>query len=317
MSTPRIHEAPAAESVRAGTSIGGVPDAVRRHAIAGGHEAWLEQLPTLLAELEREWSITVGRSYEGGNEAFVAETSLDDGSKAVLKVLIPRGDDSARNEMTVLRLADGDGCARLLRSDPSRGAMLIERLGTRLSESGLSARRRREILCAAAEHLWRVVPDVPLPTGAEKGRWLAGFITRSWEELDRPCSREAVTYALDCVGRRIAAHDDASSVLVHGDIHEWNALKADHGYKLIDPDGLLAEPEYDLGVIMRQDPIDPADPRASARWLARRTGRDEGATWEWAAVERLSSGLWCTRLEVQPLGRELLRTADAVAQPGA
>jgi streptomycin 6-kinase len=296
--------------------IRSVPGAVRKHAIAGGHQAWLEQLPALVAELEREWSITVGRSYDGGTEAFVADASVDDGSGAVLKVFIPRDDDSARNEITVLRLADGDGCARLLRSDLSRSAMLIERLGARLGESGLPAPQRREILCAAAERLWRLVPDSPLPTGAEKGRWLIAFITGTWEQLDRPCSKEAVAYAVDSAERRIAAHDDASSVLVHGDIHEWNALKADHGYKLIDPDGLLAEPEYDLGVVMRQDPIDPADPRASARGLAHGTGLDETATWEWAAVERLSSGLWCTRLELQPLGRDLLRTADAVAQLG-
>jgi streptomycin 6-kinase len=298
-------------------SISSVPGAVTKHAIAGGHQGWLEQLPALVAELEREWSITVGRSYDGGNEAFVADARLDDGSGAVLKVFIPRDDDSARNEIGVLRLADGDGCARLLRSDLSRGAMLVERLGARLGESGLPAPQRREILCAAAERLWRLVPDWPLPTGAEKGRWLIDFITRTWEQLDRPCSKEAVAYAVDSAERRIAAHDDAASVLVHGDIHEWNALKADHGYKLIDPDGLRAEPEYDLGVIMRRDPIDPADPRASARGLAQGTGLAEAAIWEWAAVERLSSGLWCTRLEVQPLGRDLLSAADAVAQLGA
>ena len=297
-------------------SITVVPDAVRKHAIARGHQGWLERLPALVAELEREWSITVGSSYDGGNEAFVADATLDDGSGAVLKVFIPRGDDSARNEITVLRLANGDGCARLLRSDLSRGAMLIERLGARLGDSGLPAPQRREILCAAAERLWRIVPDSPLPTGAEKGRWLVDFITRTWEELDRPCSEEAVAYAIAAAERCIAAHNDDSSVLVHGDIHEWNALKADQGYKLIDPDGLLAEPEYDLGVIMRQDPIDPADPRASARRLAQATGLDETATWEWATVERLSSGLWCTRLEIQPLGRDLLKTADIVAQLG-
>ena len=295
-------------------SIRSVPGAVRRHAITGGHQGWLEQLPALVAELEREWSITVGRSYDGGNEAFVADASLDDGSGAVLKVFIPRDDDSARNEITVLRLVDGDGCARLLRADLSRNAMLIERLGARLGESGLPAPQRREILCAAAERLWRLVPDSPLPTGADKGRWLIGFITQTWERLDRPCSEEAVAYAVASAERRISAHDDASSVLVHGDIHEWNALKADHGYKLIDPDGLMAEPEYDLGVIMRQDPINPADPLASARGLAQSTGLDETATWEWATVERLSSGLWCTRLELQPLGRDLLGTAEAVAQ---
>lgn len=297
-------------------AIRSVPDAVRSRVIGAGHADWLEEFPSLVADLERDWSMTIGRSYDGGTEAFVAEALIEDRSEAVLKVFIPREDDSIRHEIAVLRLADGDGCARLLRSDLSRGAMLIERLGARLGESGLLPMERRGLLCAAAERLWRVAPDSPLPNGAEKGRWLIDFITRTWEQLGRPCSKAAVAYAIACAERRIAAHDDASSVLVHGDIHEWNALKADHGYKLIDPDGLFAEPEYDLGVIMRQDPIDPADPRAPARWLAHRTGLDETATWEWAAVERLSSGLWCTRLEIQPLGRDLLEAADAVAQLG-
>jgi streptomycin 6-kinase len=48
---------------------------------------------------------------------------------------------------------------------------------------------------------------------------------------------------------------------VHGDVHQWNALEApadvEQGFKLVDPDGLLAEAEYDLGVIMREDPRRP------------------------------------------------------------
>jgi len=30
---------------------------------------------------------------------------------------------------------------------------------------------------------------------------------------------------------------------VHGDGHQWNALQSDSGFKLVDPDGLVAEPE--------------------------------------------------------------------------
>jgi streptomycin 6-kinase len=29
--------------------------------------------------------------------------------------------------------------------------------------------------------------------------------------------------------------------LVHGDVHQLNALESDSGFKLVDPDGLLAE----------------------------------------------------------------------------
>lgn len=49
-------------------------------------------------------------------------------------------------------------------------------------------------------------------------------------------------------------HDDERAVPVHGDVHQWNALQARSGFKLIDPDGLLAEAEYDMGVLMHEGP---------------------------------------------------------------
>lgn len=294
-----------------------VPEIVRNKARACGATAWLDALPELVAELEREWSIRVGSSYSGGTEAFVAEATLADGSEAVLKLQIPRADiDAFRHQITVLRLADGEGCARLLRDDAERCALLLERLGRKLFDLGRPLAERHEILCVAAERLWRPAPGCGLPTGAEKGQWLVDFITSTWEELDRPCSERAVEHALACAAHRIAAHDDERAVLVHGDIHEWNALEAGDRFKLIDPDGLLAEAEYDLGILMREDPAEllaDGDPHARARWLAQRTGLDATAIWEWGVVERVSTGLVCTQIDLQPVGREMLAVADRLS----
>src|SRR5687768_2414760 len=114
-----------------------VTELVRNKAIVEGAGHWLAELPDLVAGLEREWAMAVHRTYSGGSEAFVAGVTLDDGSEAVLKVLIPRANDWAANEITVLTLADGNGCARLLRFDVARSAMLLERLGPALNEFGL------------------------------------------------------------------------------------------------------------------------------------------------------------------------------------
>ncbi len=162
----------------------------------------------------------------------------------------------------------------------------------------------------------RLAPDCGLPTGADKGHWLVHFIGSKWEELGRPCSEQAVDYALKCAARRIAAHDDERAVLVHGDIHEWNALEADSNFKLVDPDGLLAEAEYDMGILMREDPVEliDGDPRVRSRWLARRTGLDESAIWEWGVVERVSTGLLGTSIDLQPIGRQMLAAADLFAR---
>jgi len=295
-----------------------VPEVVRAKAVAVGAAHWLDELPWLIATLERVWSCTVGRVYPAATEAFVADVTLDGGAPAVLKLLIPRAGDHAANEMTVLRLAGGTGCVRLLRDDPARGALLLERLGPSLYELRLPIERRHEILCAVARQLWRPAPGCGLPTGADKGRWLTESIVAMWEGHDRPCSRQAVEHALACSARRIRAHDDERAVLVHGDVHQWNALRAPtgNGFKLVDPDGLLAEAEYDLGIVMREDAVElmHGDPGDRARWLADRTGLDAVAIWEWGVVERVSTGLLCTSIGLQPAGREMLAAADRIAR---
>ena len=185
-----------------------VPAVVRNKAHAAGAEDWLERLPALVASLEADWSIAVGRPYEGGSEAFVAEATRRDGTSAVLKVLVPGAGNDPCNEATVLRIADGDGCPELYGYDAARGALLMERLGRPMYELGLPISRRLEILCATAARIWRPTPDCGLPTGAEKARWLSDFIVMLWEELDRPCSEKAVDDALACAvgaNRRTAA----------------------------------------------------------------------------------------------------------------
>jgi streptomycin 6-kinase len=292
-----------------------VPDVVRRKALVAGAEAWLDEIPSLVARFERDWELTVGRVFTDATEALVANAHLHDGTSAVIKLIVPRDGDAARNEIAVLRLANGDGCAKLLRADESCGALLIERLGPSLNELGLPFEQRLQILTDAARCVWRPAPDAGLPTGADKGRWLVEYITRMWADLDRPCSEQAVDYALGCAARRIAAHDNERSVLVHGDVHEWNALQSADGFKLVDPDGLLAEAEYDLGVLMREDPAEllGGDPRDRANDLAARTGLDAIAVWEWGVVERVSTGLVLASIDVQPVARQMLHAADVVA----
>ena len=296
-----------------------VPPVVRNEAQAAGALEWLRDLPSIVDDLGQEWGIEVGRVFGGATEAYVAEATLADGTPAVLKLVVPRPGDHASNEITVLELAAGDGCARLLRSDRARSALLLERLGPSLAQLDRPLDERLEILCAAAEQVWRPVTGCGLPTGAERARSLAAEIAAEWEALGRPCSERAVADALACAERRATAHDDGRAVLVHGDVHQWNALESPTspgGFKLVDPDGLVAEPEFDLGVMMREDLAEllDGDPRARSRWLAARCRLDEVAIWEWGVIQRVSNGLRCTAVDLQPAGRLSLAVADAVAR---
>jgi streptomycin 6-kinase len=256
--------------------------------------------------------------FRGGTEAYVAEAELADGTQAVLKLLVPRADNDPESEIAAYEIAGGEGLARLYRHDATRSALLLERLGRPLAAAGLSLEQRHGVLCGLLKRLWRPAHGARFMTGAEKGRWLVRFIQEKWELLGRPLPEHVVAHALACAERRIAAHDDSRAMLVHGDLHDLNVLEAADGtWKAIDPDGLAAEPEYDLGILMREDSTAlEGDGRGRARALAARTGLDAEAAWEWGVVERVSSGLLCTQLGLEPIGGEMLEAAKRVARTG-
>ena len=291
---------------------------VRNRAIAAGQAEWIDQLPGIVRSLEHDWSIEVGRAFSEGTEAFVADAELDDGTPVVLKVLVPRRDDGIDDhEATVLRLADGEGCPILYREDVGRGALLMERLGPSMFALALPYEQRLPALCDAAARMWRPAPDAGLPTTATKAAWLIDFVTSKWETLDHPCAERTIEHAVACGHRRLAIGEPERPLLLHGDVHQWNALQAGDGFKLVDPDGLVGEPEYDFGVILREDPDEPlaADPLATAHWMAEHHGLDAEAIWEWSVIERVSTGLVATEIGLQPAGRRLLAVADRLAQP--
>ncbi|MEE4297910.1 MAG: hypothetical protein V2J24_00585, partial [Pseudomonadales bacterium] len=183
-----------------------------------------------------------------------------------------------------------------------------------------------ERLCATLLEAWRPLPANPgLTTGAEKARWLADFVDSRWRSLNGPCARALIEHTLERCAERAAAHDATRCVLVHGDPHAFNAL-LDAGleppterYRFVDPDGLFAEPEYDLGVVAREwsderylaDPV--AEDRRRCEALAGLTGLDPDAISCWGAIERVSTALVCIEIGRHGTGERLLRAAAALA----
>lgn len=274
-------------------------------------ERWLAALPDLLTSLETDWSVTTGAALAGGHAAYVAEAVLADGRRAVLKVALPpvMGFAPFGQELRALRVMGGDPYVTLIRFDQPRQSLLVERLGQPLGRLGWSVPRQLDALVGTVARGWRPVPDassIGLPDGAAKARWLAGFVPSVWEELSRPCPEATVAEAVRCAAARESAADPRQAVLVHGDAHLFNLLRAADGrFRLIDPEGLASEPAHDLGVILRDfnDDLlagDPRDAMAVARGRCRRagelTGADPESIWQWAFTERVSTGLFLLRL---------------------
>ena len=302
----------------------GVPPLVRQNALDQGAagRAWLDGLGPMIGGLEREWHLTVGPAFAGGNWSFVAPAQLDDGTPAVLKLAMPasEGQGDLRAEIEILTLADGAGCARLFRHDLDRRVLLLERLGRHLSELDLPVRRQLEIICSTLQEVWSVdASTTALASLADKGPWLAEFIGRLWEELDRPCSAAVVDRARSFVERRMARFDPERAVLLHGDAHPCNTLEdpASPGrFKFVDPDGLTGEREYDLAIPMRElnDELLAGDALqlglVRCRVLSELTGTDPDAIWEWGFVERVSSGLFLWSEGQVEVGRDFLQIAE-------
>ena len=88
---------------------------------------------------------------------------------------------------------------------------------------------------------------------------------------------------------READNNPDEYVLIHGDAHSTNILQyitGDSEFKLIDPDGVLYEKAYDLGVLMRewvdeyaQEPVQKGLERCER--LHNITGVNKQAIWEW------------------------------------
>jgi streptomycin 6-kinase len=277
---------------------------------------------------------------EGGNAAYVAEAVMRDGTPTVIKVAVPPGLDGFtpfERQLAAMQMADGDPYVRLIRYDVPRRALLLERLGRPMASLGWPASRQADALARTAARGWRPVPnDGRLPSGAEAARWLSGFISSAWDGLARPCPEAVVDLAVRCAAAREAAFDPGLAVLVHGDVHAFNALQvpgpagAGAGFRLVDAEGLISEPAHDLGVILVRGvqgwlgELAAGDPQQALATMVRRcrragrlAGADAEAVWQWAFTELVSTGLFLLRLGHGEEAETFLAVADKVAVASA
>ena len=283
-------------------------------ALGSPGQAWLAALPDLVAHLQERWALTVEEELSGGTSSWVARVCRADGTGAVLKVALP--DATSEREVAVLLAAAGRGYARVLAAAPEHRAVVLELLGPSLDAAGLAPEQQIATLCGTLHDAWWVPRGDTAPEA--KAESLAELVTRLWDELDRPCSARVVDLALECARRRAAG--TGRLVVVHGDPHPGNALqRADGMFVFVDPDGFVADPAYDLGVVLRDwcpellagDPVELAG--RYCRLLAEQTGIDRTAIGEWGFLERVSSGLHILDLGRPDLAAPFLETAERLA----
>ena len=230
-----------------------------------------EPLARTAHQLAAEWELELGPPYALSNYSFVAPA----GERAVLKVSAA-GDDESEQESDALRLWDGNGAVRLLRSDARRRALLIERAQPGTDISALPDDEATAIAIGTARRLWR-------PAGAPF-RWIGDFVSGWLERAEQrtPAGGRLIERALELH----ASLEPGRSWLVHGDLHHHNILDAGDRHAAIDPKPMLGEPEYDIPSFL----WNPVDREISAELVRRRlaafaaAGLDEPRMRAWTAI---------------------------------
>ncbi|ULH18005.1 aminoglycoside phosphotransferase family protein (plasmid) [Deinococcus sp. KNUC1210] len=300
------------------------------HQGAAGHH-WLAALPVLVPQLCREWNLEQGDVLVGGSRSYVCRVTTLDGQAAVLKVALPEA--SLTTQLSTLLAARGRGYVQVLAHDLSRGAMLLEALGPS-AETGMRAVPEvLSRLAAALLQAWQVPLTVFPPlmdASAHKAAGLYELVSTLAGEHATAAHPAVVAQARRYAQERLAARNPRRQVVVHGDAHALNLLQvpavrpgAESGYVFVDPEGFLCEPEYDLGVALREwntQLLAVSDAQAEVRgWcehLAQATGTDAEAIWQWGYLERVSTGLYLTHYGLAPLGTVFLETAQRLLVEG-
>ena len=221
-------------------------------AATDARRSWLASVPALVSSLEKDWDVRTAAPFTGGTAAWTARALTADGQPAVLKVSWPHRE--ARFEADVLRLWAGAGAVRVLRSDPARWAMLLERCvpGAALDDCGLTVREALDTAAGLLRQLW----SAPAPAGAPFER--LGDVTREWaglvrERMDR--YRPAFDPGLVALGASLLETLPAGgrTVVLHGDFNPGNILSAARApFLAIDPKPMVGDAAYDPSQLVSQ-----------------------------------------------------------------
>ncbi len=267
-----------------------LPTAVRAMAARGPQwAAWVESLPHLVRDVVDDWQLRPDGKPTHGFCSLVSPVRTVDGVATVLKIGFP--DDESEHEHLALRRWAGDGAVRLLRADPHRRALLLERLRTE-DLTGTADVAACRIVAALYPRLH--IPAMP------QLRTLASYIDRWTSDLEAlPRSapiphrlvEQAVSLARDLLG-------DSDDRVLHGDLHYGNVLAAEREpWLVIDPKPMNGDPHYELAPMLwnRWDEL-AGDVRHGVRQrfyaLVEAAGFDEDRARDWVVVRMVHNAMW-------------------------
>ncbi len=257
---------------------------------------WLEQLPVVLEECERSWGLVLQSPFPLSYN-YVAPATLRDGTDVVLKVGIPSPE--LRTEIAALREYTGRGVVQLLDADVDRGLLLLERIkpGTPLVELD-DDEAATAVAADLMEELWQPVPpDHSFPAVAD---WAVGLqrLRARYDGETGPLPVRLVEIAEEQFATLLSS--GTKPVLLHGDLHHGNILRSERRpWLALDPKGVIGEPAYEVGALLRNPLPQLLRSGNARRTLARRVDQlperlsfDRRRLLGWGVAQAVLSAWW-------------------------
>lgn len=252
-----------------------------------------------LAPWLESWGLEFeGRPSYGAREAYPGAPPVAfvrrAGEPLVLK-LLKRGSDEYGSAW-VLAHWRGEGAVNLIEAD--EGAVLIERALPGDDLTGLVAAGRDDeatsALCDVMEKLRRPPPPAHgLRTVAD---WGKGFARNRAAAIQAGMPGDLIARAEALYFELCRTH--APSIVLHGDLQHYNVLRdAGRGWLAIDPKGILGEPAYETGAMLRNPDLDSHHFAAGAiaqrtDIVCRRLGYERQRVLGWCFSQWVLSILW-------------------------
>lgn len=214
-------------------------------------EEWLKQLPLLLEELKRKWSLNLGEPFLNSYCNYVTKATTQQGLSVVLKVCFSQEEFTRETEYFALQA--GGPMPKLHEIDPSSFAFLIEAVRPGMTLDSLEDEEKQmEIVTHLMREIWKPVPNQHNFTSLET------LYTDFLRLREDPRMGEVFSPAV--VRKAQSAFETMQSsssvpVVLHGDLHHFNVLFDDiHHWLAIDPVGFVGDPAYDIAAYLRNPP---------------------------------------------------------------
>ena len=278
--------------------------------------SWLDTLPRRAADLLAEWGLRLDGETTHGQCSLVLPVRDEAGTSAVLKIGFP--DEESEHEHLALQHWGGRAAVTLLKADPHRRALLLERL----RPEDLSAQWDLDACRVVAESYALLHRPAP-----PQLRSLADLVARWRDELAATPRDAGIPPRLVDQARSIAAGlvEDAATTgtLVHTDLHYGNVLAADRRpWLVIDPKPLSGDPHCELAPMLWNRWREVEEGAGALRWTMRErfdvlvdtAGLDEDRARAWAVLRLVMYARWSAAQRDADEVTAMLRIIKAVGE---